>query len=134
MRVIDTNILVYHLTGASGELSQRSTTLMHRLRTGEEQGFLPATAVFECIYACQLQYHIPNEALAALLLEMIASRGIVQDHPEAMEDALAFWGNQEPLSFADCYHLALTKSLGLDAIYTFDRRMDRYPGVERVEP
>jgi hypothetical protein len=25
-------------------------------------------------------------------------------------------------------------SLGLAAIYTFDRKMDRYPGVARLEP
>lgn len=56
------------------------------------------------------------------------------DHKDAILDALLFWVGQPALDFADCYHLALTKSLGLDAIYTFDKKMDRYPGVTRLEP
>ncbi len=39
-----------------------------------------------------------------------------------------------PLSFADCFHLTLTKELGMTQIYTFDRKMNRFPGVERLEP
>jgi len=49
-------------------------------------------------------------------------------------DALEIWTKQSPLDYADCYHLALTKDLGMTEIYTFDRKMDCFPGVERVEP
>ncbi|HYI24747.1 MAG TPA: hypothetical protein VD767_04985 [Thermomicrobiales bacterium] len=30
--------------------------------------------------------------------------------------------------------LALTEALGMTGIYTFDRKMNRYPGVARIEP
>jgi len=56
------------------------------------------------------------------------------DHKSAIIDALEFWVSQPPLDYADCYHLALTRELGLTGIYTFDRKKDRYPGVERIEP
>lgn len=48
--------------------------------------------------------------------------------------AMQFWVEQSPLSFIDCYHLALTHTLGINRIATFDKKMDRYPGVERIEP
>jgi predicted nucleic acid-binding protein len=134
MRVIDTNVLVYHLSGENGSLSTRSSALMHRLRAGQEEVFLPVTVVFECVYIFQSTYKVPKDHLASLLIEVLKFPGIVTDRLDAMVDALHFWGNQGPLDFADCYHLALTKSLGLDAIYTFDRKMDRYPGVARIEP
>jgi predicted nucleic acid-binding protein len=49
-------------------------------------------------------------------------------------DAFEVWRSQPPLDYADCYHPALTKALGMPGIYTFDRKMDRFPGVKRVEP
>jgi hypothetical protein len=52
-------------------------------------------------------------------------------HPDSVSN---LWSTQGPLSFADCFHLALTRQLGMTRIVTFDQKMDRYPGVERVEP
>ncbi len=134
MRVIDTNVLVYHLLGENGDLSERSSSLFLRLKGDEEKAYLPTTAIFECIYVCLESTDASVELLANLLLEIIHFPGIVTDQSTALINALEFWSSQGPLSFADCYHLALTKALGMTEIYTFDKKMDRYPGVERVEP
>ncbi len=48
--------------------------------------------------------------------------------------AITFWATNGPLSFADCYHLALANLLGMTEIYTFDRKMDRYRGVACIGP
>jgi predicted nucleic acid-binding protein len=134
MRTIDTNVLVYHLIGESGDLSERSSALMLRLKADREKAYLPVTAMFECIYTCQAIRDIPNEPLADVLIEILHFPGVVTDKLDALVNALEFWRIQGPLSFADCYHLALTKELGMAQIYTFDKKMDRYPGVERIEP
>ena len=68
------------------------------------------------------------------MLELITLPGLVVEQANAVESALRFWSHQGPLSFVDCFHLALTRALGMTQIYTFDRKMDRFPGVERVEP
>ena len=49
-------------------------------------------------------------------------------------NALDFWAQQPRLDFADCYHLALAEELGMTQVYSFDKKMDRYAGVERIEP
>ncbi len=134
MRTIDTNVLVYHLVGESGDLSKRSSALMLRLKADSERSYIPATVVFECIYTCQSEREVTNEALADVLLEILHFPGVTTDNSRALIDALEFWRTQGPLSFADCYHLALTKDLGMTEIYTFDKKMGRYPGVERIEP
>lgn len=134
MRTIDTNVLVYHLVGESGDLSRRSSALLLRLKADSEKAYLPVTAVFECIYTCQSIREVTNEALADLLLDILQFPGVVTDNLRALVNALEFWSGQGPLSFADCYHLALTKEFGMTEIYTFDKKMDRYPGVERIEP
>jgi predicted nucleic acid-binding protein len=134
MRTIDTNVLVYHLIGESGDLSKRSSELLLRLKADREKVYLPVTVVFECIYTCQSERDVTNDVLGDLLLEVLGFPGVMTDNTDALVNALEFWRSQGPLSFADCYHLALTKELGMTQIYTFDKKMDRYPGVERIEP
>lgn len=134
MRVIDTNVLIYHLLGQSEDLSARSSKLFRRLKADEESAYIPVTVFFECVYTCQSAYEVPNDVLAPLLLDILDFAGVVVDQANALIKALELWRTQGPLSFADCYHLALTKELGMTQIYTFDKKMDRYPGVERIEP
>lgn len=131
---VDTNVIVYHLVQTDHEHGPPSSGLFVRLRAGTESAYLSSTVVFECIHACQTRYNVPNQALADALIEILSFRGVHSDHLEALANALTYWRTQGPLSFADCFHLALTKQLGMAAIYSFDKRMDRYPGVSRVEP
>lgn len=69
MRVIDTNVLVYHLIGQSGDLSKRSSELFHRLKSDTESAYLPVTALFECAYTCQTTFRVLNDVLAACSLK-----------------------------------------------------------------
>ena len=96
--------------------------------------YCPETAIFEALYILTGIANAPRNAAATPMAELVALPGIQLGNQEAVLNALQFWVEQPVLDFADCYHLALTSALGLDAIYTFDRKMDRYPGVERLEP
>jgi predicted nucleic acid-binding protein len=77
---------------------------------------------------------VPNDVLAPLLAEIVGFPGIVIEHGVALTSALKLWQTQGPLSFADCFHLTLTRELGMTEIYTFDRKMDRFPSVEQLKP
>lgn len=131
---IDTNVLVYHLMQTDVDQSSRSSILFAKLQSGQTVAYLASTVIFECIYAIQHQYDVPNEPLAVALTEILTFAGLQCDHPDALFAALDFWRNQGPLSFADCFHLALANKLGMSRIYTFDQKMDRYPGVQRIDP
>jgi len=74
MRVIDANVLIYHLLGHGGELTERSSALFRRLRSGEESVHLPITALFECVYTCQSSFEVPNDVLAPILKQIIGFR------------------------------------------------------------
>jgi predicted nucleic acid-binding protein len=101
---------------------------------GEIEVFRAATAVFEAIYILHRTLSIPRRAMIQALTELVSCPGLRPGDGSAIQNALAFWVEQPSLDFADCCHLALTKDLGMAAIHTFDRKMDRYPGVERIEP
>lgn len=131
---IDTNVMVYHLAQTDHDHGPASSAMIARLRTGAERGYISSTVILECIHSCQTRYQVPNDVLASALMEMLSFPGVSTDHPEALNAALTFWSSQGPLSFADCFHLALTKQLGMTRIYSFDKKLNRYPGVERIEP
>lgn len=131
---LDANVLVYHLVQPDHPHSGPSSALLARVRTGQETVFVSSTAVAEVVFVCTRVYGAANEHVAIALREIMSSPGVRTDHPEALTAALDFWATQGPLSFADCFHLALAKSLGIRRLYSFDKRMNRYPGVTRVEP
>ncbi len=131
---VDANVLVFHLVQTDHANSPPSSALFVRLRAGTEEAFISSTVVFEVVFICEGRYRAPRQVLAKSLIEILSFAGVRTDHQEALVDALTFWSTQGPLSFADCFHLALTKRLGMTRIYSFDQRMNRYPDVERIEP
>lgn len=131
---IDSNILVYHLLQNHPDHSERSSDLISRLGQGHVRGACSSTAILETIYVLEKGYRVPRYAAYPHLRDIVSIPSIEFDSRDAILEALEFWKDHSPLSFADCFHLALAKQLGMDRIYTFDRKMDRFPGVERVEP
>jgi hypothetical protein len=79
-------------------------------------------------------YRVPRPAAYPPLRDLVSIPSIEFGWRDANLEALGFWKDHSPLSFADCFHLVLAKQLGMECIYTFDKKMDRFPGVERVEP
>ncbi len=131
---LDSNILVYHLTHIPESYGVRCTALLLELAEGRIAASCSSTVILEAAFVMEKRFSVPRAEIAPKLRDIVKIEAIQFDHREAILAALEFWVNQGPLSFADCYHLALTKSIGLDTIFTFDRKMNRYPGVARVEP
>lgn len=131
---LDTNILVRHLVQDIPEQAARATTFLKGMVSGKTDVRLPETVVFETIYILQRVYSIPKLDIADELSALIEHPGMILDHKTSVLRALEFWRDVGGLSFADCYHLALAADLGYTKIYSFDQKMDRYPGVARVEP
>ncbi len=131
---LDTNIIVYHLTHTPESFGERCTAFLLALGEGRRSAECSSTVIHEATFVLDRQIRVPRAAIASKLGDIVRIEAIHFDHRQAILDALDFWANQGSLTFADCYHLALTKNLGLDTIVSFDKRMNRYPGVARAEP
>jgi predicted nucleic acid-binding protein len=134
MRSIDTNILLRHLLQDHDDHSPKASALLLDVRKGQQKIFCPATVIFEATHILHDRAGIPRKNVALALMNLIELPSFVMSEERVVTDALDFWTKQSPLDYADCYHLALTKALGMTEIYTFDQKMGRFPGVERVEP
>ena len=131
---IDTNILLRHLLQDHDDHSPRASALLRAVRAGDVRIFCPATVIFETIHVLHGRVKIPRADVSRALANLIALPNFIMEQEAIVTAALEFWVAQSPLAYADCYHLALTKALGMSGIYTFDQKMDRYPGIARVEP
>lgn len=134
IRSIDTNILLRHLLQDHDDHSPRASALLLDVRKGQQKIFCPAAVIFEAIHILHDRAGLPRNKIAWALTNLIELPNFVMSDERVVVAALDFWLEQSPLDYADCYHLALTKALGMTEIYTFDKKMDRFPGIERVEP
>src|SRR5665811_2532529 len=101
---------------------------------GDMHVYVPSTVFFEVVYVLTQRAKVRVVDAADALIALLGLPGLDTDHPAALVEAMRLWRGQGPLSFADCFHLVLAKQLGMTRIYTFDQKMDRYPGVSRIEP
>ncbi len=131
---LDTNIIVRHLLQDNPGHSFRSSQLIARIADGDVHVTISDTVVFETVFVLNQIYKIPRSKISNELSTLLTMPGISIHTKAEVLVTLHYWARQSPLSFADCYHLVTAKSHGLDAIYSFDKKMGRYPGVERIEP
>lgn len=131
---LDTNVICRHALDDHDGHSPRARSLFGRIAQGEAHVFCPVTAVFEAVYILSDRNKSPRPDVAGYFATIMAYPGFHLEHPESISAAFELWTAHTALDFADCFHLTLTKELGMTQIYTFDKKMDRYPGVERIEP
>lgn len=132
--MLDSNILIYHLTQNHPDYGPRCSALMRNVRMRLQRVYCPSTAIMECTFVLNRQFNAPRKEIAPLLADIISLPYVECDSRQALLKSLAFWQINSSLDFADCYHLTLAEELGMTQIYSFDKKMDRYAGVERVEP
>lgn len=132
--LVDTNVILRHLLDDIPDHSQRANVLFAGVVRGDTRVYIPSTVFLESSYVLTRSKGVPVADTARALSTILGYAGLETDHPAALKAASQLWATQGPLSFADCFHLALTRQLGMTRIVTFDQKMDRYPGVERIEP
>lgn len=131
---IDSNVLVYYFSDNHPDHSPRSAALINRLDRGEETALCTSTVIIETAFVLERTMRVPRHLVARALADFVSIPTITFDFRDTILEAISLWEENSPLSLPDAYHLAYTRARGLDRIYTFDRKMNRYPGVERVEP
>jgi predicted nucleic acid-binding protein len=131
---LDSSVLIDVLVSSHADHHRRASALIHRMSSDDLTLHISHTVLFETAYVLSKVYRIPRMLIADALSNMLNMDNLVIPEKPLIAATLVLWIEESPLSFADCHHLVLARSLGLDAIYSFDKKMGRYPGVERIEP
>jgi predicted nucleic acid-binding protein len=126
--LLDTNVLVRHLTGRPAAQAARATNfLLHADRLD-----LPDLIVAELVYVLESTYGRPRSEVAALVRAIIAFEPVETTDERVLMRAVELYETQR-LDFAEAFLAALAET-GDGRIASFDKGLGRVPTVTRVEP
>jgi predicted nucleic-acid-binding protein len=127
--VLDTNVLVRHLTADPPEQAKRATAFL----AGAEELLLSDIVVAELVYALDTVYRVERVRIAELLRAVIAFPAIVVLDKVLLLRALELY-ERERLDFVTAYLAAGAERSGIGAVASFYRSLERIESVQLVEP
>jgi predicted nucleic acid-binding protein len=135
-RFVDTNILVRAITGDNLIQSPAAAELFVRIGIGEIDAMISMTVIFETVFVLESNYRLDRQAITHAVEAIARAPGIqfLNDEARFVERTVALYLAHPQLSFADCYHTALSLEFCSGEIYTYDRDFSRVPEVTRLEP
>ena len=127
--LLDTNVLVRHLTGDPPDLAARATAYL----AAAEALILPDLILAEVVYVLESFYEVPRDRVAELARSIITFGSIQTVDPTVLLRAVEVY-EVHRIDFSDAYLVAVAETAGVGDIASFDRTIDRVPTVNRVEP
>ena len=132
--LLDTNVLIRHFMTDSPTLSPLATAYLRRIERGEIEARITDTVVFETVYVLESVYRVPRPDIRDHLLSVLDLGAIRYSGRRRVHEIFDLYVNRPSLSFADCLHAVLVMRQEFSGIVSFDRGLDRVPGLVRVEP
>ena len=130
---IDANIILRYLTDEPREQAEGAARLFEAVARGEEEVLLQEVVVAEVVWTLASYYRMPRSDITSALLELLAEEHIAAADKESLRLALVLFSERN-LDFADGLLAAKALQAGDRVVYSFDRHLDRIPGVIRREP
>jgi predicted nucleic acid-binding protein len=127
--LVDTNVLIRHLTGDPPAQARRATRFLEQ----SEELVYTDVIVAETVSVLESFYSVPRHDVAGLMRAIVASPTIVVSDELLILRAIEVY-EMDRLDFAEAYLVATAERHGIDAIASFDTAIDRVPTVRRVEP
>lgn len=127
---VDTNALVYFLAGGESETSRLARAAFQAAAEGRVQLFLADVIVVDLGFVLTRVLKLERSRASALLGALLDARGVRLEHRSLLRRTLELF-DEYGLGWVDAY-LAAHALEGGSPVLSFDRRLDRVPGLERV--
>ena len=132
--LLDTNVLLRHMLHDHADHSPRATALIGAIEREELRVRLTDTIVFEAVFTLEKFYKVPRPEIRDSVLPLLQLSGIELPGKRLYDAVFDLYAGQRSLSFADSYHLCLASQSQLAGIITFEKKMNRLPGVSIWPP
>jgi predicted nucleic-acid-binding protein len=126
--LLDTNVVIRHLTGDPPAMARRAT----RFLASATDLVLVDLVVAECVYVLESFYEVERPRVAELMRAALAVPTISAD-TDFLLRALEIY-ELDRLDFAEAYLVAAAELTGVETIVSFDKAIDRVSSVERIAP
>jgi predicted nucleic-acid-binding protein len=127
--VLDTSVLIRHLTGDPPAQARRATAFLQRA----DELLVPDLIVAEVVYVLESFYEVRRRRVAELVRAIIGFPAIVVVDAPLLLRALEVY-EVDRIDFAEAYLVASAEASGVETIASFDRSIDRVTTVRRLEP
>jgi len=124
--LLDTNVLVRHLTGDPPSQARRATALL----AGAHELLLTDLVVAELVYVLESFYRQPREDVAEAARSLLALPSIATVDPDLLLRSLELYESHR-LDYAEAYLAAAAEVWGVGRIASFDRGLDRVASIKR---
>lgn len=132
--VLDTNVLVRHLTGDPPDQASRATAFLGTAQPRQLLFFDVHLA--EMVFVLEGPYHQSRAEVAHFIAAVMGLAAIELEHPQRIARAVDLY-IQPGFDFADAYLIAAAEDRGLAEVVSFDRfdaKLRRSSKVRRREP
>ena len=126
---VDTNVLVWHLTGDPPAQARRAT---HYLG-GADELLMADLIAAEVVYVLESYYEVPRRQVAETMRAVLAFPAVRVVDPGLLQRAIEVY-EVHRLDFAEAYLVASAERTGVGVVVSFDRAIDRVGTVRRDEP
>jgi predicted nucleic acid-binding protein len=127
--VLDTNVLVRHLTASPPEQGRRATAFLARA----EELLVTDLVIAELVYALETAYELERERVSELVRAVIAFPSVVVLDEALLLRSLELY-ERSGLDFATAYLAASAERSGVRAVASFYHSLERVVSVQRIEP
>ncbi len=122
-KLIDANVILRYLLKDDETLFKRASSLLEKVKVGEEAVIIPESVLAESVYVLQKVYEIKREIIAEKLRELFAYKGIANSDKKDLIDSILLFG-QTRLSIVDC--IVCSKSINQNlSLTTFDDELKK---------
>jgi predicted nucleic-acid-binding protein len=126
MLAVDTNVLVRIFTGDD----PRQAAIADRFI--EPGAWVSILAMAETIWVLRNYFDRTPAELSNIIERLLGHRYLVLQDSDAVAAALELFRAQPAVGFSDCLMLALARKAGHLPLGTFDRRLAKFPGAQKL--
>lgn len=127
MRAVDTNVLVRLVVGDDPEQARAAE------RFTASGAWASHLALAEAAWVLDAVYGRTAEQIAIAIDTLLNHKDLTLQDPDVVAAALEQFRQHPALGFSDCLVLETARKSGHLPLGTFDRRLARLPGAERLQ-
>lgn len=126
MRAVDTNLVVRLLVRDD---QKQADTAEDFIKSG---AWISDLVLVETVWVLASVYGLRRPEIAAAVEMLLNHRQLVLQHPDEVSAALADYRKPDAPDFSDCLILEAARKNGHLPLGTFDRRLSRLSGAQRL--
>lgn len=130
--IVDANVVIRFLTEDHLIHSPAARIFFEEAQQGKHNLVLTEMCIAEVVWVLISYYKKDRRLVSKFLETLIQRQGMIVPNKEVMLNAFERFGKTK-IDFIDCYFAALSVSRR-QAVVSFDRDLDKFKDVKRIEP